>query len=308
MTGPDLDENDDLGESDLVSSEGISPWPDVTSAMFGVEVAALSHTGKRNTTNQDHHLVLSAARSLKFLMTNLPKGALPQALDEIAYGMLVADGMGQSPVGKVASGLALCKIVELVAETPDWILKINEQKAAKVMQRMARRFLQVDKTLRRYTQKIPNLLGMATTLTAACSLGADLFLGHIGDSRAYLLRKDELYLLTRDHTVAEALSDAGIIDPENVIVHGMRRVLTAALGTSQLNVEPQVRHLRLCSGDQLLLCTDGLTESIDEGSIADILRKTPSANQACRALLKSAEAGDEDATAVLARYDFPQVA
>jgi len=301
-------ENDNAGEFGRLSSDRLTALSSVSSASFGVEIAARSRTGKKNSVSQDHYLILSAARSLKFLMTNLPKGALSQDLDEVAYGMLVADGMGETPAAKVASALALCKLAELVVDTPDWILKLNEQKAAEVMQRMVDRFLLVDETLRRYTEKLPDLLGMSTTLTAACSLGADLFLGHIGDSRAYLLRKDELYQLTRDHRVAEALREAGIIESDDVIVHGMRRVLTAALGTSQLNVDPQVRHLRLSSGDQLLLCTDGLTESIDESSIADILRKASSADEACSLLLQTAEAGDDDATAVLARYDFPHVA
>jgi len=277
--------------------------------MFQVEIAAQSHTGNDGSNNADHYLVLRAERSLESVLTNLPEAVLPRRFDEVAYGMLVADGLGGMPADEMASAMAVSKLVELVVNTPDWIMKINRRKAAVVKRRMIERFRQVDEALRQHTEKEPRLLGMSTTLTVACSLGADLFLGHIGDSRAYLLRGDELHQLTRDHTLEQALIDAGIGEAENAIVRSMRRVLTAALGTSGLQFDPEVQHLQLCPGDQLLLCTDGLTESVDAATTASILRAASSADEACRALIEAAlSGGGDDVTVVLARYRFPQAA
>jgi protein phosphatase len=284
-----------------------TPQELLSSSMFQVELAALSHPGKNRTRNEDRYLVLRMERSLKTVSTNLPEAALPRKLDETAYGMLVADGMGTMPAGDLASALAVRKLVELVIKTPDWIMKMNRRKAAVVKRRMTERFRQVDEALRQRAEKNPRLEGMSTTLTVACSLCADLFLGHIGNSRAYLLRGRVLHQLTRDHTLAQAMIDAGIGEAKNVIVRGMRRVLTASLGTARPQVDPQVQHLKLCHGDQLLLCTSGLTESVDTETIRTILRSASSAEEACRALIENALSdGGDNVTVVLARYRFPQ--
>jgi protein phosphatase len=280
----------------------------LTSSLAQVDIAARSFPGNDRPDNDDHYLVLRAERSLEAWLTNLPEAVLPRRFDETAYGMLVASGMGGMPSGELASAMAVCKLIELVVNTPDWILKLNRRKAAVVKKRMRDRFLKVDEALKRHTERASGVGGMSATLTVVCSLGPDLFLGHIGDSRAYLLRGDELRQLTRDHTLAQALIDAGVGDAESAIIRGMRRVLTSALGTAGLELDPQVEHLQLCDGDQLLLCTGGLIESVDVQTIKSILRGASSAEEACRALIEMTLGGDDNATVVLARYSLPQSA
>jgi protein phosphatase len=213
------------------------------------------------------------------------------------------------PAGWLASSIALAKLVDLVVTTPDWIMRMNSRKATAVKRRMVQRFRQIDLTLRQRSERDPRLAGMGTTLTVACSLGSHLFIGNIGDSRAYLQRGDDLLQLTRDDTLAQAMIEAGIGGAEEAVVHGMRRVLTAALGSTVKPTDPQVHQLYLKHGDQLLLCTDGLTESVDSETISSILRSSDSADSACRALVDAAmEAGsNDDVTVVLARYRFPRV-
>jgi Serine/threonine protein phosphatase len=302
---PESDKPNDPIEFAKSAFDVYTVLPNSTSPRFAVDIAARTLSGKERIINQDHYLVVRIARSLEPLLTNLPKNMLPQKIDEIAYGMLVADGLGGMPAGEIASGLALCKLVELALDTPDWIMKISRRKVSVVMRRMTERFRQIDEALRKQTEDNPRLIGMATTLTVACSLGADLFLTHIGDSRAYLLREDKLHQLTRDHTVAAELIEAGVGEDDRAIVRGMRRVLTAALGTANLKVHPQVQHLQLHNDDQLLLCTDGLIESIDDESIRDVLRNAHSSDEACRALLDLANGSKDNVTVVLARYRFP---
>jgi protein phosphatase len=173
---------------------------------------------------------------------------------------------------------------------------------------MAERYRQVDVVLREQAQADPTLAGMGTTMTLAFSLGADMVLAHVGDSRAYLLCRGGLYPLTRDHTMAQALADVGIIRPEEAATHRLRHVLTRALGGGEGQTEAQVRHVVLSDGDQVLLCSDGLTGMVDGAAIYGVLHEAPSAAEACRALVELAlkNGGRDNVTAVLARYRFPQ--
>ena len=277
-------------------------------SLVEVDLAAHSDPGTVRSANEDHYLVVRLERSLEALLSNLPEELVPRNDNETTYGMVVADGMGGMPSGDVASRLALSKLVELVVKTPDWIMRMNRRKAAVVKRRLIQRFRHVDITLRELGERDPRLSGMGTTLTVAASLGADLFLAHIGDSRAYLLRDGELHQLTRDHTLAEAMIEAGFLDPADSTVYGMRRVLTAALGSTAQPTDPEVQRLQLVHGDQLLLCTDGLTECLEPESIRAILSDAMSADEACHRLVNAAlEAGGTDnVTVILARYRFPK--
>ena len=105
---------------------------------------------------------------------------------------------------------------------------------------------------------------MGTTLTAAYSMGIDLFIVHLGDSRVYLHRRGVLKQLTKDHTVAQAMADAGYISPEDVRRHVKRNALTNFLGGHHGKVKAELRWLRLNDGDRLLLCSDGLNEMVDD--------------------------------------------
>lgn len=173
-----------------------------------------------------------------------------------------------------------------------------------VLNRMTERFLQVDALLRKEAELDHTLLGMGTTLTVAGAMGNDLIVGHVGDSRAYLLRGDKFDQLTTDHTLAQALIDAGVADRDDPASRSMRHVLTAAVGSLGEQVEPQVQRFKLLSDDQLLLCTDGLTETVDDATIADVIRHAPTAQDACQELLDLAldNGGPDNITVVLAHF------
>jgi serine/threonine protein phosphatase PrpC len=285
------------------------PAPRIPSARVKVDLAAQSHQGHVRDSNEDHYLAVRITRSLETVLTNLGEGVLPKSFDETAYGMLVADGMGGMAAGEIASSTALLRLLELVAETPDWIMKMNQREnAATLMRRMTLRFRQIDDELREQGETDPSVLGMGTTLTVAATLGADLFLGHIGDSRAYLLRGEKLHQLTKDHTLAQALIDAGIARAGDTSTRAMQHVLTAALGSTGKRTDPQVQRLHLNDGDQLLLCTDGLTEMVADNEVAAVLADANSSQAACQALVDLALAGGgkDNITVVLARYRFKE--
>jgi len=280
--------------------------PGVTSAAVQVDLAARSHAGRVRPNNEDHFLVVRFDRALQTLLTNLPEGLVPPRAEEVGYGMVVADGMGGMAAGEVASRSAIRTLINLALATPDWVMMKEGPEIERVMQRMAERYRRVDAALREEARADPGLAGMGTTMTLACSLGANLILAHVGDSRGYLLRGGALHSLTRDHTLVQELVDRGVVRPEQAATHPFRQVLTRALGGSGGEVEAVVQHLLLADADQLLLCTDGLTDMVDATSIGAILQSSASSDDACQALVELAlqKGGKDNVTVVLARYRF----
>jgi len=284
-------------------------WDDLnaTWAPLDVDLGAISHQGYVRENNEDRYLVMRFGRSLDNLATNLDENFLEKSYGITGYGLLVADGLGGMAAGEIASNLAIAKLVELIVETPDWVLALKKNKDVRtVLQRMSERFVHIDKILGEEAQADAALQGMGTTLTVAGTLGNDLVLGHVDDSRAYLLRGASLRQLTKDHTLAQALIDAGVANYDDPAPRSMRHVLTAAIG-SLGEREPQVDRFILRSGDQLLLCTDGLTEVVEDQLIAEVLREASSAQRACQNLVDLALSGGEtdNITLVLARFVTP---
>ena len=285
-------------------TQDVSDVFDYTSAPLNVDLGSATHQGLVRENNEDSYLLMRFGRSLEKLATNLDHHLLGQNYSLTCYGMLVADGMGGMAAGEVASSLALSKLIELILDTSDWILAPQRDKDTKtILQRMTERFFQIDKLLKEEADSDDKLVGMGTTLTVAGILGTQLVIGHIGDSRAYLLRGTSFRQLTTDHTLGQALIDAGVANINDPAPRSMRHVLTAAIGSLDERVPPQVQHVSLSSGDQLLLCTDGLTQMVEDDLIASVLREATSAQTACQNLIDLAlgAGGTDNITVVLAR-------
>ncbi|HYW70413.1 MAG TPA: protein phosphatase 2C domain-containing protein [Pyrinomonadaceae bacterium] len=277
-------------------------------ALMSVDVAGTSHEGHVRPNNEDHYLVIQFGRSLRALETNLTRSLIPPDYDLTGYGMVVADGLGGMSGGEVASRTALTKLVELVIETPDWVLGLDlPENVETVLGRAKDRFLKIDEALKEKADIDASLSGMGTTLTTAVTLGNNLVLGHVGDSRAYLYRDGNLTQLTKDHTVAQELIDAGLSGTDPV-ARSMRHVLTAALGSLGARIQPEVRRLRLKENDQLLLCTDGLSDMVDDKTVASLLRNSTSSVKACEDLktVALAAGGTDNITVVVARFGPPE--
>ena len=212
----DPDDTDELPvfrSRDERAPAGESSWVEV-------DLAALSHPGRVRDNNEDHFYVARIDRSLQTLDTNLPEGDVPRHYAETAYGLLVADGVGGAAAGEVASRTAMHALIDLVIETPDWIMRLDQPLADEVLQRMERRFQQVREVLIQRAKDDPSLRGMGTTMTVACTLGTEVLTAHVGDSRAYVFRRGGvLERLTRDQTLAQSLVDAGAITPEEIPTH-----------------------------------------------------------------------------------------
>jgi protein phosphatase len=270
-----------------------------------VDISALSNAGQVRDRNEDTFLVLRGFRGLEVLSSSLGDAAMPPRFDVSTFGMLVADGMGGLPGGEVASRIAVQTLIALVLNTPDWVMLAGETENETILARLSERYRKVDSALREEGTVDPQLSGLGTTMTVAYNLGSDLFVGHVGDSRAYLLRGGELHRLTQDHTYAQILADLGAIPAQEVVRHQFRHVLTRYLGAPK-PVKADVQQMRLADGDQVLLCTDGLTNLVDDSTIAVILREATTAEAACQALIAAAlnQGGPDNVTVALARYRF----
>ena len=215
------------------------------SSRVRIDVDAQSHAGHRRANNEDHHLVARLGRALQITMTSLPAGAVPLLTEEVNYVLIVADGMGGHAAGEVASRMALSALVALALDTPDWILRADEGYQERPWRDRARPARPGSGRRSSSTRAgaTPTLRGMGTTLTAARSLGRDLLITHVGDSRAYLLRAGTLCRLTRDHTFAQLLVDTGQIAAADVATSGHAHVLTNALGGASADVQVDTDHV-----------------------------------------------------------------
>ncbi|MBX9579304.1 MAG: protein phosphatase 2C domain-containing protein [Gemmataceae bacterium] len=296
----------DTAERPLAPHPGVSP-PNPFSALVGVEFGAATHPGLVRENNEDCYLAGRIDRALHVFATNLPADDVPAEFGEAAYGMLVADGLGGRAAGEVASRTAIGTMLNLVLHTPAWIMRVGEKEADQIVDRITARFQRAGLVLARMAEDDPSLAGMGTTLTTASSVGEELFIGHVGDTRAYLLRGPDLIRLTRDDTYAQELADQGFIRPDQVAGHRLKHVLTRALGRHGANVRVDVRRVGLQHADQVLLCSDGLTDMVADDGIRAKLAAAGTAQAAADALVAAAlDAGGKDnVTAVVARYTFP---
>ena len=217
--------------------------------------------------------------------------------------------MGGMAAGEVASRLAISTSLKLLQSSERWGFKVNKHEARELFRQINRDLQEVDKTLTQQSASDRRLLGMGTTLTAAYSMGVDLFLVHLGDSRAYLFRDGKLQQLTKDHTVAQAMADAGQISHESIRHHAKRNALTNFLGGHNGKVNADLRWIRLSDGDRLILCSDGLNEMVDDISIGRILAKFGSPQEAAQMLLSEAliRGGKDNITIIVADYQIPRL-
>lgn len=284
--------------------------PRPASSRLRVEIAALTDAGKVRPQNEDHFLVSRVSRNQTILDTNIPEKHFPDDVGDDAYTMIIADGMGGMAAGEVASRTAITTGLKLLQKSPKWGFKINKREARELFDRVNGYLQEIDRELTENSEGNRKLFGMGTTLTAAYSIGVDLFIIHVGDSRAYLYRGGNLVQLTKDHTVAQALADAGHIAPEEVRHHHRRNVLTNFLGGHGGLVKADIRWLRLRDADRLILCSDGLNDMVDDESITRIMSANEQPENAAQSLLETAleNGGRDNVTVIVARYHVPELA
>jgi PPM family protein phosphatase len=210
--------------------------------------------------------------------------------------LAVADGMGGHAGGEVASAAVIDALRPLDTQVP----------AGELLNALDHAVRRANSALRDIVKTDPSLQGMGTTLTALLWSGSRLGLVHIGDSRAYLARDGELFQITHDHTMVQSLLDDGKITAEEVASHPQRSLLLRALGRDGADPDLQLREAR--PGDRYLLCSDGLHDVVDAGSIARMLLTVSDPDQAAKGLVSLAidGGGPDNITCIVADVVTPE--
>ncbi|MFO0791776.1 MAG: protein phosphatase 2C domain-containing protein [Pirellulales bacterium] len=263
------------------------------------EFGAASDIGLRRSENQDHYLVLRRTRTQQLLLTNMPTEELGLPSDE-AYAMAVADGMGGEASGELASRIALRAGWELAGRATSWVMKLDHLDSHDLTERIEGYVYMLQQAFVDEQMSNPDLGRGGTTFTSAYFVNTFASVAQIGDSPCFVWRNGTMRRVSVDHTIEQEFIAAGV-SPE--IAGKFSHMLTRCLGCESKNARPDIHFLRLAAGDQILVCTDGLTDMVDDARIAQCIDEAPTAQAACDALIKLAlEAGGKDnVTAVLAR-------
>jgi len=261
--------------------------------------------GKVRKRNEDQFLIADLARSVAAcpVLSSLGEAWDPSAVSR-ANLLLVADGVGGLAGGERASRLAVEETVEYLHCNRQRLQRHAECGGDQILEDLKSALIWARQCIQAEAAAWPAFYHMGTTLTLAYLEWPTAYLAHVGDSRAYLYRSPELIQITHDQTMAQMLADAGVITAERVDSHPLRNTLGSLLCHDARQLVPRVYHQALAAGDQLLLCTDGLTKKVPPAQIAEILDSTFTAEDACRELIAAANiaGGPDNTTVVLARF------
>lgn len=231
---------------------------------------ALTDIGQKRQLNQDY-----------IYRSETPVGNLPNVF-------IVADGMGGHNAGDYASRLAVETVVEEIGAS-------FEKNAVKILNNAIRR---ANEQLRKRAREDKALSGMGTTIVAASCIGRYLEVANVGDSRLYVI-SDEIRQITEDHSLVEEMVRMGGLDKETARNHPDKNIITRAVGARR-DVEVDFFNVELQTGDLVLLCSDGLTNMVDDEMICRILKGDGNLEDRVEELMKTAnENGGKDNISVI---------
>jgi len=264
------------------------PFPDIALEKTArtITVGSAQSTGIERSHNEDSLLV--------FLGNTASHNTIP------SFGLfIVADGMGGHRAGEIASSVSVRTVAHRFLQ--ETFLRLLDQRSLDEMPPLLdimRDALQ--EANQHVVQVVP---GGGTTLTTVAMLGHQLTIGHVGDSRAYLLQDDSFELLTRDHSLVERLRELGQLTKEEADNHPQRNVLYRAIGQGE-SLEVDVETCRVPNGASLLICSDGLWGVVEEDAILRIITSSKHPQEACERMVSAAnEAGGPDnITAILIHF------
>lgn len=212
---------------------------------------------------------------------------------------LLADGMGGAAAGELASQIFAETARELLPRTPP----ATEEERLQLIQQA---FEQANGRILDHVATQPEHRGMGCTAELLILWNSRFVLGHVGDSRTYLYRKGQLKQLTRDHSLVQDQVDQGIITTEEARTHRLRHVILRAVGTTETLAVDFLRG-NTFAGDLFLLCSDGLTDMVDDVLIESILALPDALPQKVEKLIEAAKAagGHDNITVILSEVVAP---
>jgi PPM family protein phosphatase len=214
------------------------------------------------------------------------------SIDEGVSLAVLADGMGGYNAGEVASSMATSFIR---AELGRWLREASTSATdTEVRRAMDICVDNANRAIFNAANSNPQYAGMGTTLVVAVFRELRLLVGHVGDSRAYRMRGGRLQQITRDHSLLQEQVDAGLITPEQAAFSANKNLVTRAVGVEDtVLLETHLHEVQ--PGDMFLMCSDGLSDMLDDASIAQVLQMHESLAAAGNALVEAAnDAGGKD--------------
>jgi serine/threonine protein phosphatase PrpC len=255
-----------------------------------VSVFARTDVGMHRSGNEDSFLVadLSAGK------IGLGPDVSRHQLGERGSLMIVSDGMGGAAAGEIASEMATTTMRESIASM-EAQTEISDQ--LKIAAEVA------NEKIWNYSQENPELSGMGATLTAVLIQGTTAYIAQVGDSRAYLIRRNQIKQLTKDQSLAQMLVDSGAIQPDQMD-SVPQNVIMQAMGT-QPNVKVAMSAVQLFRNDCLVICSDGLSNKIPREELREMVQSIEDLTDACRSLIDKANerGGEDNITVIIARFD-----
>ena len=270
-----------------------------------IDARGLTDVGKKRTANEDHFVVMTLRKSAEVRETSLPD---PRVFDGLrgpdGWLFVVADGVGGQAGGALASESAVTTLAEYLGRAAGCFNRHDADREHELLEQLEGAVLSAH---RRITEQYVRgggrhaEPGPATTLTMALLVWPRAYIVHVGDSRAFYLRKGRLRQLTRDQTTGEYMVDSGAWTEEQARKAPIGATLVSALGGPEMT--PSVGLVDLLPGDTLLLCSDGLTRHVPDERIAELLGRPTDAGTACRELVDEALAGGghDNITVITAR-------
>jgi protein phosphatase len=264
-----------------------------------VDVAGLTSTGKKRSVNEDHYVIASFAKSLQLLDTSLEDRSVFERLHkEPAHLLVVADGVGGKDGGEVASSLTVETIAEYLGGIAGCYNRFDVDREHEFLDHLSSA---VEQSHVRLREEFPSGRSAASTVTMAAIVWPRAYLVHVGDTRAYYLRRGNMRQITQDQTVGDFMVNIGALTEADARERGLFNVLASAVGS---DLTPAVGLIDLEPDDVLLLCSDGLTKHVSDERISELLATSPSAQAACQALVDAAmeDGGSDNITVVAARF------
>jgi len=205
---------------------------------------------------------------------------------------LVADGMGGAAAGELAS--------RIFSETALEVFSTADHSHSDPVMLVRQSFIQANDRILKHTDEIPEHKGMGCTAELMAFSGDKFILGHMGDSRTYRLKNGQLKQLSQDHSLVQEQVDKGLITPEEARNHAMKNVILRAVGVDETPALDLVRG-NLSAGDLFLLCSDGLTDMVEDADILAVLGSTALLIRKAEKLIELANAagGRDNITVVL---------
>ena len=259
----------------------------------------MSDVGRVRKNNEDNYVVCNLTTG---------EAGQPASFGDYDVGPLgalfmVADGMGGEASGEVASQFATATVPKRLHGNLKSLSSVSEANFV-ILLREAVEY--ANQLIFQKAQAEPASRGMGTTTTAAALYGPYLFVGQVGDSRAYLIRGGKMVQLTRDQTFLNYLRDIGAELPADPEKDSRKSILTQAVGTSE-TLDVKVTYVRVSQGDRILLCSDGLYNMVPEVELLGVVGREGALPEKCKALVEMANAhgGTDNITLILAEFSGP---